>query len=82
MSLAMPDSPANSGESEHALAGRKVRVMLPLPLPDPLDYLVPEGSAIPEPGSFVRVTLGSRRVIGVVWEGEGASLTGLRRSAR
>src|SRR5439155_1163343 len=62
MSLAMPDSPANSGESEHALAGRKVRVMLPLPLPEPLDYLLPEGAAVPEAGSFVRVTLGSRRV--------------------
>ena len=67
----MPDSPANSGESEHALAGRKVRVMLPLPLPEPLDYLVPHGSAVPAPGSFVRVSLGSRRVIGVVWEGAG-----------
>jgi len=43
--------------------------MLPLPLPEPLDYLAPEGQAVPEPGSFVRVSLGSRRVIGVVWEG-------------
>jgi primosomal protein N' (replication factor Y) len=67
----MPDCPANSGESDHPLTGHKVRVMLPLPLPEPLDYLVPKGAAVPEPGNFVRVTLGSRRMIGVVWEGEG-----------
>src|SRR6266567_2533353 len=68
MSVAMPDSPANSGEADSPAAGHKVPVMLPLPLPEPLDYLVPQGSAVPEPGSFVRVSLGSRRVIGVVWE--------------
>ena len=67
----MPDSPANSGEPDRAAMGHKVPVMLPLPLPEPLDYLVPHGSAVPEPGSFVRVSLGSRRVIGVVWEEAG-----------
>src|SRR6266851_7860876 len=71
MSVAMPDSPANSGEADRPLAGHKVRVMLPLPLPEPLDYLMPEGAAAPEPGSFVCVGLGSRRVIGVVWEEAG-----------
>jgi primosomal protein N' (replication factor Y) len=45
--------------------------MLPLPLPEPLDYLIPDGAALPEPGSFARVRLGSRRVIGVVWDGAG-----------
>ena len=35
----------------------------------PLDYLVPEGMAPPEPGSFVRVPLGVRSLVGVVWEG-------------
>jgi primosomal protein N' (replication factor Y) len=72
MSLAVPDSRANSAGE---LAGsRVVRVMLPLPLPlpEPLDYLLPEGIAVPTPGSFVRVTLGSRRMIGVVWEGDAA----------
>jgi len=63
----MPDCPANSGETDRSLPGQKVRVMLPLPLPEPLDYRVPEGAAVPEPGSFVRVTLGTRRAIGVVW---------------
>src|SRR5713101_6428941 len=38
----------------------RVRVMLPLPLPEPLDYLVPDGTAFPQPGNFVRVTLGPR----------------------
>src|SRR5579862_6386881 len=73
MSVAMPDCPANSGgdadrETGSRPAGRTVRVMLPLPLPEPLDYLTPQGAAVPEPGSFVRVSLGSRRVIGVVWD--------------
>ena len=72
----MPDSRANSAagtdrESDRPLGAQPVRVMLPLPLPAPLDYLVPDGAAVPEPGSFVRVSLGSRRVIGVVWDGAG-----------
>ena len=71
MSVAMPDSPANSGEAERLYGGTKVRVMLPLPLPEPLDYLVPAGATVPARGNFVRVSLGSRRVIGVVWEGAG-----------
>src|ERR1700746_3751162 len=45
-----------------------VRVLLPLPLPDALDYLAPEGGAPPEPGSFVRVPLGARSLVGVVWD--------------
>src|SRR5579862_1586702 len=72
MSVAMPDCPANSGGADRPSTGRSVRVMLPLPLPEPLDYLAPEGAAFPEPGSFVRVSLGSRRVIGVVWDQVGA----------
>ena len=50
-------------------AVRHVRVLLPLPLPAALDYLVPEGMAPLEPGSFVRVPLGVRSLVGVVWEG-------------
>jgi primosomal protein N' (replication factor Y) len=48
---------------------RRVRVLLPLPLPAALDYLIPEGEAAPEPGSFVRVPLGGRSLVGVVWDG-------------
>src|SRR5438132_14374237 len=47
----------------------RVRVLLPLPLPAALDYLAPEGAATPKPGSFVRVPLGTRNLVGVVWEG-------------
>ena len=54
---------------EASAAVRHVRVLLPLPLPAALDYLVPEGMAPPEPGSFVRVPLGVRSLVGVVWEG-------------
>src|ERR1700736_5537824 len=69
-------SPADISECGEA-AGRKgepgrdrrVRVLLPLPLPAALDYLVPEGAVSPEPGSFVRVPLGTRSLVGVVWEG-------------
>ncbi len=50
-------------------AGRPLRVLLPLPLPAALDYLAPPGTE-PEPGSFVRVPLGPRHLVGVVW-GEG-----------
>src|SRR5882724_5617604 len=55
-------------------ADRCVRVLLPMPLPAALDYLAPEGAASPEPGSFVRVPLGSRTLVGVVWEGTGGDL--------
>ena len=55
-------------------ADRYVRVLLPLPLPAVLDYLAPQGTAVPEPGSFVRVPLGTRRLVGVVWDGAGGEL--------
>ena len=68
----MADVAANSaGEEIVRTYPARLRVMLPLPLAEPLDYLAPEGIATPEPGSFVRVALGSRQVFGVVWEGEG-----------
>jgi primosomal protein N' (replication factor Y) (superfamily II helicase) len=51
-----------------------VRVLLPLPLPAALDYLAPEGGAPPEPGSFVRVPLGVRSLVGVVWGGADGEL--------
>jgi len=56
---------AAPGEQPAAL--RHVRVLLPLPLPAPLDYLAPDSGAAPEPGSFVRVQLGVRSLVGVVW---------------
>src|SRR6266851_4306314 len=55
-------------------ADRYVRVLLPLPLPAALDYLAPVGTASLEPGCFVRVPLGTRNVVGVVWDGAGGEL--------
>jgi primosomal protein N' (replication factor Y) len=60
-------------ESETAAACR-IRVLLPLPLPEALDYLAPQGTSPPEPGSFVRVPLGQRSLVGIVWDGAGDEL--------
>src|SRR5246127_2716551 len=76
----MPDDHASSreplpiGVGEEAKAALRVRVLLPLPLPEALDYLATEGTSPPEPGSFVRVTLGQRSLTGVVWDGVGDEL--------
>ena len=51
----------------HSRALQRVRVLLPLPLPDALDYRIPGGEP-PPPGSFVRVPLAGRNLVGVVWE--------------
>ena len=76
----MPDDHASSREpspigvgQQKALA-RRVRVLLPLPLPEALDYLAPEGTSPPEPGNFVNVPLGQRSLTGVVWDGVGDEL--------
>ena len=73
----MPDDHTSSPEpvpSEGQTAGHRIRVLLPLPLPEALDYLVTGGSAPPEPGTFVRVPLGQRNLAGVVWDGAGDEL--------
>jgi primosomal protein N' (replication factor Y) (superfamily II helicase) len=75
----MPDDHASSCEPSPVAAGEpeidaRVRVLLPLPLPEALDYLAADGSAPPEPGSFVRVPLGQRTVAGVAWDGAGDGL--------
>jgi primosomal protein N' (replication factor Y) (superfamily II helicase) len=64
-----PGEPAAKGAS----AGR-ARVLLPLPVVAALDYAVPEGMAGPPPGCFVRVPLGGRNLVGVVWEGAGGEV--------
>src|SRR6266853_504050 len=58
-------------ESETATC--RIRVLLPLPLPEALDYLAPQGTS-PAPGSFVRVPLGQRNLVGIVWDGAGDEL--------
>src|SRR3989442_13755647 len=81
----MPDDHASSADPaahvaseeegpESTAVDRRIRVLLPLPLPAALDYLVPEGSALPEPGTFVRVPLAQRCLAGVVWDGAGDEL--------
>ena len=65
-----PSAPAQSypGVSEPA----RVRVLLPLPLDAPYDYLVPEEMQL-EAGAVVEVPLGRRRVPGVVWDADPGS---------
>jgi primosomal protein N' (replication factor Y) len=49
--------------------GERVRVLLPLALPGPLDYRAVTGPGQGlRPGAFVRVPLGSRERVGVVWD--------------
>ena len=48
--------------------GKRVAVLLPLPLQGPYDYRVPEGMDL-APGDYVEVPLGPRRLVGVVWGG-------------
>ncbi len=45
---------------------RRVGVLLPLPLPGPYDYRSPEGVVL-QPGDYVEVPFGPRRLAGVVW---------------
>src|ERR1700745_1514910 len=76
----MPDDHASSrepspiGVSQQEVLVRRVRVLLPLPLPEALDYLAPEGTSPPEPRNFVNVPLGQRSLTGVVWDGVGDEL--------
>src|SRR5437868_313760 len=48
-------------------AGRRLRVLLPLPLESAYDYRLPPELAA-GPGSFVEVPLGGRVSLGVVWD--------------
>ena len=59
-------SSATSSERTTEAIGR-ASVLLPLPLEGAYDYRVPDGMAL-EPGDFVSVPLGSREIIGVVWD--------------
>ena len=57
-----------------------VGVLLPLPLDGAYDYAPPDGRDPPS-GSFVRVPLGRREVIGVVWGPAGGGLAPARLKA-
>lgn len=59
--------------SETFPPGRQVAVLLPLPLTGPYDYRVPDGLTLAA-GDFVRVPLGRRQEVGVVWGPGGGGL--------
>jgi len=67
----MPNGLASSDPAEspdialEAAETGRIRVLLPLALPGPLDYRAAAGPAL-RPGAFVRVPLGSKERIGVV----------------
>jgi primosomal protein N' (replication factor Y) len=69
-----PDEAAAEDQPASRIATERVRVLLPLPLPSTLDYLLPEGFVSPPAGSFVRVPLGQRTLAGIVWDGAGDDL--------
>jgi primosomal protein N' (replication factor Y) (superfamily II helicase) len=71
----LPNSGSDQEGAECETAGCRIRVLLPLPLPEVLDYL-----ALTEmdPGSFVRVPLGQRSLIGVVWDKTGDEVPAAR----
>ncbi len=48
-------------------SARRVKVLLPLPLAGAYDYRLPEDLDA-RPGSFVRVPLANREMVGVVWD--------------
>ncbi|MGE0829418.1 MAG: primosomal protein N' [Hyphomonadaceae bacterium] len=56
-------------EAGESLPARRVRVLLPLPLPEPFDYRAPPGMALAA-GDHVIVEVGPREVLGVVWSVE------------
>jgi len=70
-----PDSGIEGEQAERKIARYRIRVLLPLPLPEALDYLAPEEI---DAGSFVRVPLGQRSLVGVVWDGTGDELPAAR----
>ena len=67
--MATSDATSTPRPTADAPLAATIAVLLPLPLTDAYDYKLPAGVA-PEdarPGTFVRVPLGSRVVIGVIW---------------
>ena len=50
-------------------AGRMLtaRILFPMPLPEPFDYLIPDGLSV-VPGSYVRAPLGKNERTGIVWD--------------
>ena len=71
-SAARPDpAPAPEAEPGAAASSGRIPVLLPLPLAGAYDYAVPAELSV-APGDVVRVPLGRREEIGVVWDADGA----------
>ncbi len=62
---------ADSKKSGAIAMGKVVPVLVPLPVPAPYSYAVPEGMDV-APGSIVQVPVGPRQVPGLVWDAAGA----------
>lgn len=62
----MSQSSFLSPENGTAPHGKRVQVLLPLPLPRAYDYAVPNGMDL-QPGDYVRVPFGKKEIAGVVW---------------
>src|SRR5512145_24741 len=65
--MAIPETSSPRQATFDEAAKRRVRVLLPLPLAGPYDYLAAENLHL-RPGDFVEAPLGKRSVIGVVWD--------------
>ena len=61
-----PCTSSSGRPGPESVAERRLSVLLPLPLSEAYDYRLPAGLDAP-PGAFVRVPLGRREVLGVVW---------------
>ncbi|MEM1410514.1 MAG: primosomal protein N', partial [Pseudomonadota bacterium] len=68
MHTSLKDEPSADAEPQVLEQRPRVKVLLPLPAGDGYDYQVPQGLDL-EPGDFVTVPLGPRRMTGVVWPG-------------
>ena len=55
------------GEPLEAVPLRTAYVLLPIPADRPYSYAVPEGMDV-QPGDYVQVPLGPRKVASVVWD--------------
>lgn len=64
----MNDNPTLTPQDKacESAAASRVKVLFPLPLFKPYDYLAPLGADL-SPGAFVRAPFGPREAIGVVW---------------
>ncbi len=75
----MPPSDTSSSEADTPPPDgeRRLSVLLPLPLTGAYDYRLPVGLEA-APGAFVRVPLGRREVVGVVWGEAGGKVASAR----